>query len=196
MLLKASAVLLTAALVLVQDNAPPTIPDDPGPMRTGQVEAEPDVPIQHRRLLEEVGTWNATLSAYMSQGMPPIVFQGVETNRMIGDAWLLSELVAEPMGTPYTGIAQIGYDVESEAALKTWIDSDSAALNVWTGTYDLERRERILEYTETDADGNAVKHIVKSRVLDAKHRTLDIFALDEQNGEMPVLHIDYVLDER
>jgi len=197
MLLKTTGLLAALApLVLLATQDGPEIPPDPGPMRTDDASAPTELPIELRRLSEEVGTWKAELSAFMSPGMPPLRFEGIETNRLIGDAWLLSVLEAEPGGQPYTGIGQIGYDVDEGRAVKTWIESDSGALNVWYGTYDLERRERILEYTLNDGSGVERKRLVKSRVLDADRRTLDIIELDETNGELPILHIDYTLIER
>lgn len=197
MFFKSLAVTLAAALVWIQDSTPPIeIPPDPGFMRADQTEAEVELPIEHKRLLEEVGTWNATLSSFSGPGMPPFVFEGQEINRMIGNAWLHSELIASPMGSNFVGIGQIGYDVEAKKALKTWIDSDSSQLSVWQGTYDLERRERIFEYTEPDDSGTLARFQVKSRVIDAERRTLDIARLGEEGEETPVLHIDYTLESR
>ena len=197
MLLKTTgllAALAPLAFVALQDG--PEIPPDPGPMRTDDASEPAELAPELRRLAEEVGTWKAELSAFMSPGMPPMRFEGVETNRMIGDAWLHSVLESEPGGRPYTGIGQISYDVATERAVKTWIESDSSALNVWYGTYDMERRERILEYTIKDDQGTERTRQIKSRVLDPDRRTLDIIELDETSGEVPILHIDYTLIER
>lgn len=197
MLLKTTgllAALAPLAFVALQDG--PEIPPDPGPMRTDDASEPAELAPELRRFAEEVGTWKAELSAFMSPGMPPLRFEGTETNRMIGDAWLLSTLEAEPAGQPYTGVGQIGYDVTQGRAVKTWIESDSSALNVWYGTYDMERRERILEYTIKDDQGTERTRQIKSRVLDPDRRTLDIIELDETSGEVPILHIDYTLIER
>ena len=197
MLFKSILAAVAVSLVWFQDGQPPIeIPPDPGFMRTDQAEEEPEIPLEHKRLLEEVGTWIATLSSFPGPGMPPMVFKGQEVNSMIGDAWLHSELTATPMGSTFVGIGQIGYDVQAKAALKTWIDSDSAQLSVWQGTYDMERRERVFEYTEPDDQGQPVRYQVKSRVLNSEQRMLDIVRLGEEGDETPVLHIDYTLEAR
>jgi len=172
------------------------IPEDPGPSRAGAKAALHDTPLEHRRLLEEVGTWSAEVQVFMAPGMPPVTSQGREVNRLVGTGWLVSEFTSSKMGQLFEGHGQIGFDVERGVALATWIDSEGAGLRTMKGTYDLKRRERILFYDERDENGELGHFKTVTRMLDADHRIFDVFQLDDGRQETPVMHIDYRLESR
>jgi hypothetical protein len=179
-----------------QDPPEIELPADPGPARAGQVVSVSSTPIEHRRLLEEVGTWSAEVQVFMAPGMAPASSTGREVNRMVGAAWLVSDFTGSKLGQPFHGHGQFGFDAEREVALGTWIDSDSADLRVMEGTYDLQRRERTFRYDQLSAEGELEHFESTSRVLDAEHRTFDVVRIGEGHEKTPVMHINYVLEER
>lgn len=172
------------------------VPEDPGPARARDKEEAKEVPIEHRRLLEEVGTWSAEIKLFLSPGMPPVTSQGREVNRMIGDSWLVSDFTSTSMGETLVGHGQVGFDVERGVAVGTWIDSESAKLQLMEGTYDLDRRERTLFYKGPDGQGEEARFKAVGRVLEADHRIFDVFLLGDGREETPIMHIDYRLVSR
>ena len=179
-----------------QEVPPVELPADPGPARPQAEPARPDVPIEHRRLLEEVGTWAAEIKVFAAPGMPPMNSTGHEVNFMLGDAWLVSEFTGVELGKTFHGLGQTSFDIERGVAIGTWIDSDSASLRFMEGTYDLQRRERVFTYTEPGSGGELERFRATTRSLSAEHRTFDLVRLGSGDEETPVMHIDYRLESR
>lgn len=83
-----------------------------------------------------VGTWESEVEIYMEPGKEPMKSKGSEVARMIGGFWLLSEVNAEMMGTPFTGIMTLGYDAKSQKYVGTWVDSMAGYLWKYEGSVD------------------------------------------------------------
>lgn len=191
--------LVTLALTLSLRQDPPEvdIPKDPGPALSGeQKELPSDAPLEWRRMQEELGTWDAEIHSYMAAGMRPVVSAGVEINRMLGDAWMVTDFEGVTFGQPYQGRGQTSYDLKTQRAVGTWIDTFSPALQMLDGTYNLKRRERVFEFESANPDGSTSKTRWTKRSIDARHRVFDIMSITEEGEEVPVMKILYTLDKR
>src|SRR4051812_18828560 len=88
--------------------------------------AEPEMPKpqkEHEWLQQLIGEWDTESESIVEPGKPPVKSKGTESNRMIGGFWSHSENKGDFFGAPFTGILQIGYDVEKKKYIATWIDS-------------------------------------------------------------------------
>lgn len=96
-----------------QDGAPPAV--KPG---------------SEQKVLERmVGTWDATTTMH---GTPPS--KGVETSRMLGGLWLVSEFRSEMGGQPFEGHAMYGYDPDKKKYVGVWVDTQSTSFQLSEGT--------------------------------------------------------------
>ncbi len=101
----------------------------------------PQPTAEHRHLTEEVGTWDATITSFMNgPGQPPTMSKGVETNRMMGEFWLLSAFEGDFGGMPFRGHSQIGFDPKAGHYVMSWVDTMNPKLSTHTGSYDPEAK--------------------------------------------------------
>ena len=104
-------------------------------------------------LKDEVGTWDAKVKFYMAgPDAPPEVSDGVETNRMLGELWLISEFEGGFGGATFTGHGLIGFDPRADRFVMSWADSMSTTLLSLQGTYDPATRTMTLTGTTFDPD--------------------------------------------
>jgi len=76
-----------------------------------------------------VGTWDATTTMH---GTPPS--KGVETNRVLGGLWLVSEFKSEMGGQPFEGHGLYGYDPDKKKYVGVWVDTQSTSFQLSEGT--------------------------------------------------------------
>ena len=78
---------------------------------------------EHAFLKKFAGTWSCASDCRMSPDKPPMKTTATSTNRMIGDFWLVNEIVSTGGGAKVTAIQTIGYDEKKKKFVGTWIDS-------------------------------------------------------------------------
>ncbi len=129
---------------------------------------------EHEILKLEEGEWDATVTMFMGPAGPydpPHKSQAKESNRMIGDFWIVSDFRGEFEGVPLVGRAQFGYDPGKKKYVGTWIDSFSPNVMHMVGTYDADKRTMTYETSTVGADGspstgkNVVVYGEDSRVM-------------------------------
>ena len=93
---------------------------------------------EHKVLNQEVGTWDATVKAFMSgPTAPPMISKGTEVNRlMTGGLWLISDFSGEVAGVKFEGHGQFGFDPAKKKYVGTWVDSMGPNMSNLEGTYD------------------------------------------------------------
>jgi hypothetical protein len=123
-----SRTLLAAsfALLLGACAAPPPVDPMAGMLKPSE---------QHMMLLQGIGSWEGTLTAYWpgADGKPVPAKEVVEP---IGGFWTQSRFTCDFMGMPYVGTGCMGYDTLSRRFVGTWNDSMSSELSVMTGEMD------------------------------------------------------------
>jgi hypothetical protein len=97
---------------------------------------------EHKILATELGTWDATVKAYMGgPGTEPAVSKGVETNElMTGGLWMLSKFEGSFAGAKFEGRGQFGYDSVKKKYVGTWVDSMSPTISMLEGEYDAKTK--------------------------------------------------------
>lgn len=115
---------------------------------------------EHKVLKKEEGKWDAKITMLYGPAGPfeePMVSEGKESNRMIGDFWIVSDFSGNFSGMEFNGHAQFGYDAEKEKYFGTWVDSFSPNITKMVGTYDEETKTMTYESSGTGMDGNPSK---------------------------------------
>jgi hypothetical protein len=187
----APLLLLSLALLPHQDAPVLELPEDPN-LHLQEPQAAQSSP-EHRRLAEEVGTWTATVHLYFSPGMSPIEASGLFTSKLIGDQWLTSHFVCKALGTDLSFHRTVGYDKQRGKALGMLVSADSLNISELIGSYDMDRRERTLQFEATDVLNETRSFKSKEKTIDAENRTYALFEVKEGNQEIPVLQMDLKL---
>lgn len=127
---------------------------------------------EHEMLKRDVGTWDAKIKTYMGgPDAPPEVSEGVETNRMLGDLWVVSDFQGSFAGMPFTGHAQVGFDSKADRFVMSWIDSVSTSLMTLQGTYDPSSKTLTMTGKAYDPSlGKEVEQKSVTRYIDEDHR--------------------------
>jgi hypothetical protein len=123
----------------------------------------PEPTQQHKLLAKEVGSWSAEVTTWMGEDWTtdpdaePTVSEGVETNKMLGGFWLMSDFKGDFGGMPFAGHSMVGYDPKQEKYVASWVDSMTPTAMKMTGTYD--------------EDTDTFTYITKSMGMDGKEVT-------------------------
>src|SRR5208283_1512581 len=93
---------------------------------------------EHERLVQDVGTWDATIKSWMQgPGSEPSVSKGVEIAKLMpGGLWVLSEFHGKFGDMAFHGQGQTGYDPVKKKYIGTWVDSMSPSIMIMEGDFD------------------------------------------------------------
>ncbi len=115
---------------------------------------------EHKILKMEEGKWDAAVTMFMGPAGPydpPTKSKAKESNRMIGDFWIVSDFSGDFEGMKFTGHGQFGYDPAKKKYHGTWIDSFSPNVTKMVGTFDADKRTMTYETSGVGMDGNPSK---------------------------------------
>ena len=139
---------------------------------------------------KDVGTWDAKIKMWAGPG-DPTESVGKETNRMIGDFWLVGDFEGEIMGSPFAGHSVSGYDDQTKKITGTWVDSMSPAPMKMVGSHDAATMTTTFETNGMDPTGNPMKG--KMTVVyqkDGSH-VMSMFAPGEDGKMVKSMEIHY-----
>jgi hypothetical protein len=91
---------------------------------------------QHEEMAHEEGGWDAEVTMWEKPDSEPAKSKAVETNKMLGKMWLLSEFEGEFAGEKFTGHGHMGYDPIKKKYVGAWIDTMSPFMWTMEGDYD------------------------------------------------------------
>ena len=91
---------------------------------------------EHKHLETEVGVWDAEVKMWPTADAEPMASKAVETNKMLGKLWLLSDFEGDFGGMKFAGHSQLGYDPTKKKYVGTWIDTMSPYLQTMEGEWD------------------------------------------------------------
>jgi len=154
----------------------------------------PQATAEHEGLQYYVGTWDAETKMWMAPGTTPMMSKAVETNKMLGTMWMVSEFEGEMMGMPFTGLGKYGYDPHKKKYVGTWIDSMSPHLSVMEGTMDGATKTLTMMSKGFDPmTGKEVTSKMVSTMADHDHKKFQIFMpVEGKEGEWwKQLEIEY-----
>ncbi|MEM7456492.1 MAG: DUF1579 domain-containing protein [Planctomycetota bacterium] len=149
---------------------------------------------EHKILHHDVGTWDATVKMWMEPGAEePMVSRGVETNRMVGDFWLVGDFEGDFQGMPMIGHSMQGYDAESGKFFGMWVDSMSDKPTKMSGTWDAESSTMSFETSAYDPTGAPISGKMVIVYNEDGSRTMSMHYPNPENTEewMTVMEIHY-----
>lgn len=140
-LMAAITIVLVAGYALAQpagsekEPAKPA-PSPPQPDNSVAEPAKSDAPPARDAawLRQLVGEWDMTFKVYLGPEQPPALSKGTDSVRALGGSWVISEMSTTMLGTPYTGVMSLGYDLTKERFQGTYIDAFGCMLWVYKGT--------------------------------------------------------------
>ena len=148
--------LCVSATSLAQDAAMPEMPK-PGP--------------EQEHFKQEVGTWDVEIKSWMGPGEPTVT-KGKETNRMLGEFWLISDFEGNMFGSKFSGHGVYGYDSQKKQYIGQWYDSFGSAPMSMTGKRDEQAKTMTYEGMAKGMDGKPAKHILQTQYHDDGTRTM------------------------
>jgi hypothetical protein len=172
----AIATLVLASFALAQD--PPAMPK---PVK------------EHEWLQQWVGEWEGEAEMMSAPDQPPTKNKGTESARSLGGFWILSEVKADMMGMPFTGVMTVGYDPEKKKYVGTWVDSMGSHLWKYEGSVDKDGKTLILE-TEgpnPQAPGKTAKYRETMEFKDKDHKVFTSSMLGEDGKWVTFLTVKY-----
>jgi len=147
---------------------------------------------EHELLKQSLGTWNATVEAWMAPGAPPAVSKGTETNVLTaGGMWLVTDFKGQFMTAPFTGHGVMGYDPGKKKYVSTWVDSMSPGLALGEATYDPTGKVLTGWMEGPDMTGKVEKMKTTTELKADGSRVFTIFGKDQSGKEAPTLRITY-----
>ena len=148
----------------------------------------PQATPEHQVLKKELGTWDATMKMYTDMtGAPisdPMIVKGKETNKMLGEFWIVSDFEASFGGMPFKGHGVFGYDSKAGKYSGSWVDSMTPTVSHMIGSYDKKTKTMSYETKGVGPDGKPMlgKNVVVYK--DADHRIMTMYTQMPGKTEM------------
>lgn len=136
----------------------------------------------------DVGRWDVEITNFATGS--PEVTKGTETNKMLGDFWLIGDFEGNMMGLDFKGHSATGYDAESKKYVGTWIDSLSPGMMHMTGDYDKEKNTLTLIGMAPGMDGNPAKHRLTTVYKD-DGRVMTMYITPQGGDEEKFMQLSY-----
>ncbi len=101
---------------------------------------------EHEVFKMDVGVWDAQMKIWpVGPDGEVLTAKCVETNRMLGDLWLVSDFEGEIAGGKFVGHGQFGYDPLKKSYVGTWVDNMLPTMSVVHGKYNAETKTMTME---------------------------------------------------
>jgi hypothetical protein len=128
---------------------------------------------------------------WMSPGAQPLKSKAVETNKLFGDFWLMSEFAGDIGGMKFTGHMLLGYDPVKKKYVGTWVDTLSPHLMTMEGDYDEATHTSTMIGQGIDMEGKPSKSKMVTRYESDDEKTFEMYmekagAADEWEKHMEV----------
>jgi hypothetical protein len=142
------------------------------------------------------GVWDADITTSVPSPDGKVEAQkskGVETNRMLGGKWLISDFKGEFFGMSFEGHGQNGYDAKKGKYVGTWVDSMATNIAMLDGAYDEKTKTLTFKAeTENPADGKPMKMRLETQLNDDGTRTMKEYVqMDGQTEFVKLMEIKY-----
>jgi hypothetical protein len=130
----------------------------------------------HEAMAHEVGTWDGSVSMWMSPEVEPMKSKAVETNSMLGKFWLMSDFESEFNGEKFTGASAMGYDPVKKKFVGGWVDSMSPFMMKMEGEYDEDAETLTMIGEATDfMTGKPGKHKLVTKYTGKDTKTFTMY---------------------
>jgi len=155
---------------------------------------EPEMPTaspEHAVLKKDRGAWDCKMKMWMGPGDPE-ESTGSETNKMVGDFWLISSFKGTFGGMDFTGSGTMGYDPKTKKYVGTWVDSMTPTVTHMSGTFDKKTQTMTLMGEGMGADGGPMKTKNVTVYKDDGSRVMTMYtAMPGSDEMMKTLEIIY-----
>jgi len=141
----------------------------------------------------DAGEWDVEITNYAS-GTPEVT-KGTESNRMLGEFWLISNFEGKMMGLEFKGHGSTGYDAEAKKYVGTWVDSLSPGMMHMKGEYDKDKETMTLVGMAPGMDGNPAKHRLTTVYKDGK-RVMTMYITLKGGEETKFMQMAYTKKEK
>lgn len=112
---------------------------------------------EHKDLQKSAGTWKGTVQMfYPGASTEPV--PATETVEAFGPYWVVTRFESNFEGMPFHGTATMGYDVEKQKYVGTWIDNTQPFLHVMEGTADEDTKTITMTWDARDMTGEMKPH--------------------------------------
>ncbi|MEZ5966866.1 MAG: DUF1579 domain-containing protein [Planctomycetota bacterium] len=131
---------------------------------------------EHEWIMSHLGRWIVDCSFYMDPAQPPMKVEATDTVEAHGQFFTIAKFQANMMGTPFAGVATLGYDPTTKQFQSTWIDTMSPFLFFFTGALDASKKVLTMKGRAPDP---MTKQLTDWRTveehLDANSRKFEMF---------------------
>lgn len=141
---------------------------------------------------KDVGTWETKILMWTGEA-EPTESMGTETNKMVGDFWLVSDFSAQMMGAPFTGHGVFGYDEKNSRYTGVWVDDMNPNPTNLIGHYDAATKTMTFDGEVLDPSGNVMKSKLTTTYHDDGTHVMTMFAPnpDGSDGMLKVMEVHY-----
>jgi hypothetical protein len=150
---------------------------------------------EHKILALEEGVWDAEITMILPGQDPKDAAKtkGVETNRLLGGKWLISDFKGEFFGSPFEGHGVNGYDAKKSKYVGTWVDSMSQHIDQLEGTYDEKTKTLTLNADSVNpASGKPMKMRLETQFKDDDTRTFaEYVQMDGEKEFAKLMEVKY-----
>lgn len=146
----------------------------------------------HNEMARDVGVWDAEVSMWMEPESEPVKSKAVETNKMLGKMWLLSEFEGSFGGEKFSGRGAFGYDPIKKKYVGGWIDTMSPFMMKMEGDYDVETHTLTMLGEGTDCmTGKACKSKIITRYESEDSKTFEMHGQGEDGKWFKTMEAKY-----
>ena len=140
----------------------------------------PSATAEHAVLKKEVGSWDATVKMWVAgPDKDPVTSTASETNKMMGEMWLVSDFTSTIRGQSFSGHGIFGYDPEKKKYTGTWVDSMMPSMAIMAGD-DKEKETMTYLMDGKGPDGKPQKTKLVTVFKDKDTRVMMMFAEAER----------------
>jgi hypothetical protein len=141
----------------------------------------------HKRLAQDVGTWQCKTQMWMQPNAEPMESVGTSVVKPILDGrYVQVEMNGDMPGMgPYTGLGVYGFDNVSQKFVSTWIDNHGTGIMVGTGELSDDGKTLTWEFTGNcplTKQPMVMKEV--ETVTGPNSKVLEMFGPDPKSGEV------------
>jgi hypothetical protein len=158
-------------------------------------EPKPAATDPYKILAQQEGEWDADITVTFPgpNGNATSKSKGVETNRLLGGKWLISDFKGELFNAPFEGHGENGYDAKKGKYVVAWVDINSKHIELMEGSYDEKTKTLTLNAdTEDTSSGKPMKLRLETRFKDDGTRTFtEYYQMEGEKEFTKLIDISY-----
>jgi len=137
----------------------------------------------YKLLAQQEGEWDADVTITLpgpDGNATPTKSKGVETNRLLGGKWMISDFKGEFFNSTFEGHGLNGYDTKKGKYVAAWIDTMSTRIELMEGAYDEKTKTLTLNADVVDPmSGKPMKLRLETQFKDDNTRTFSEYVQPE-----------------